>query len=174
MSRLSEPVQAVSSIGIDPGYSGAIALVYVRGGSRPKLLTVKDMPDTPADLIIMLANLDSEMPPDVCEADCFLERVHAMPGQGVSSTFKFGRNYGSIETALCALDIPYTEVTPRVWQKAVGISPKKKGETKTAFKKRIRARAVQLYPSSSRVITVSNADAVLIAHYGLRVLTRLS
>jgi len=42
-----------------------------------------------------------------------------MPKQGVSSTFKFGMNFGAWQGILAALRIPYITVTPRQWQKAL-------------------------------------------------------
>ncbi len=42
-----------------------------------------------------------------------------MPGQGVSSTFKFGQGYGSILGIAAALSIPTELVTPQAWKKVV-------------------------------------------------------
>ncbi len=61
---------------------------------------------------------------------CFaLEHVHAMPKQGVSSTFSFGANYGGWQALLEILELSYILVTPQKWQKAIlGSFPK--GESK--------------------------------------------
>ena len=74
-----------------------------------------------------------------------VEAVHAFPGQGVSSTFKFGKNYGELRMALIAAEIPFNEVTPRSWQKFYGMK-KDKEESKPQWKVRLRQRAEQLYP----------------------------
>jgi Holliday junction resolvasome RuvABC endonuclease subunit len=92
-----------------------------------------------------------------------IEHVHAMPKQGVSSTFKFGVGYGGLRMALIAASIPFEEVTPRTWQKALGVVVRKKTETKTQFKNRLKAKAQQLFPRES--ITLKTADALLIAEY---------
>ena len=46
-----------------------------------------------------------------------LEHVGAMPKQGVSSTFKFGMNFGIIQGMLIALGIPFELVRPQKWKK---------------------------------------------------------
>ena len=82
-----------------------------------------------------------------------------MPGQGVSSTFNFGRNYGMLLMALTAAGIPFTEVTPQKWQ---GIMDCRTGGDKNISKR----RAQQLFPNTD--VHHWNADALLIASYGLK------
>lgn len=50
---------------------------------------------------------------------CLLEKVHAMPKQGVTSSFTFGKNTGGWVSLLEGLRIPYEEITPQRWQKGV-------------------------------------------------------
>ena len=92
-----------------------------------------------------------------------VEKVSAMPGQGVTSMFSFGRSFGVIEGILAAFEIPATYVMPSVWTKAIG-----KGLGKDAS----RARACELYPSHqksfSRVKDDGRADAVLIGAWYLK------
>lgn len=76
---------------------------------------------------------------------CMLEKVHSMPGQGVSSTFKFGQNYGWIKGMLDAIGIPYLEQPPTQWTKAMNLQ-KLKGEEKPQYKARKRAYIERLYP----------------------------
>ena len=45
-----------------------------------------------------------------------VENVHAMPKQGVSSTFKFGMGVGIIHGVAGALRLPMTLVTPNQWK----------------------------------------------------------
>ena len=45
-----------------------------------------------------------------------VENVHAMPKQGVSSTFKFGMGVGIIHGVAGALRLPLTLVTPTQWK----------------------------------------------------------
>ena len=55
-----------------------------------------------------------------------LEKVSAMPGQGVTSMFTFGEGYGRIQGYLEALRVGYNLVRPQAWQKILppGGNPK--------------------------------------------------
>lgn len=55
----------------------------------------------------------------VSEATVYVEKVHAMPGQGVTSTFTFGKNFGGLLGAIAALSFPYRLVTPQAWKKVI-------------------------------------------------------
>lgn len=54
----------------------------------------------------------------------YLEHIGAMPGQGVTSMFHFGENFGYIRGLLEAFEIPYELVRPQKWKKEFGISDK--------------------------------------------------
>jgi len=139
--------------GLDPGKSGAIAMLC--GGS---VHTFK-LDNTEADIADWLRQWHL---PDSFAA---IEKVGAMPKQGVSSTFKFGRNYGFLRGLLIALKIPFEEVTPQKWQRAMGcLSKGDKNVTK--------AKAQQLFPQM-RIIH-ANADALLIAEWCRRQRTESS
>ena len=99
---------------------------------------------------------------------CVVESVHSMPGQGVSSSMKFGVNVGHIEMALTAAGIPFEKTTPQKWMKFYGMT-KDKNETKTEWKKRLRERLQQLIPNLK--VTNNNADAYLIAYYNWKTYT---
>jgi hypothetical protein len=151
-------------IGVDPGQSGGIAGIW----QIDNVVIFCKMPSTEYDICqyfrdTYLEYFQSEKP------FALIERVHSMPEQGVSSTFKFGVNYGLLRGIITALDIPWEEVSPRTWQKGLGIAARrkatahKKAETKTHFKNRLKARAQQLFPTER--ITLATCDALLIAEY---------
>lgn len=99
--------------GIDPGLTGAVACI-----TRDRDIILIE--DWPGNEIMMANSMRSFV--EFYRAHKFaaaLERVHAMPKQGVSSTFKFGTNYGIWKGMLAALNIPYMEPTPQTWQKGV-------------------------------------------------------
>ena len=48
-----------------------------------------------------------------------IEKVGAMPGQGVTSMFNFGKGTGTLIGILVALEIPYLEVAPQTWKAVV-------------------------------------------------------
>jgi crossover junction endodeoxyribonuclease RuvC len=114
-------------MGIDPGQSGGIALIRGTG----KVLILETMPSTERDIWLLLKSLE-ELPHKV-----YIEKVHAMPQQGVSSTFKFGVGYGGLRMALTAAGIPFDEVTPQLWQKALGVVKRAKTESKNDHKKKL-------------------------------------
>jgi len=148
---------------IDPGLSGALA-VFI----DDVLIDVVDMPTheltrngkakrqiAAADLARIFTRLDPR--------HVVVEKVSAMPGQGVTSMFSFGRSLGIIEGIIAAYKIPVTYVTPGVWTKGIG-----RGAGKDAS----RARACELYPihqkSFARVKDDGRADAVLIGAWYLK------
>ena len=91
-------------IGIDPGKDGAMAIIWEHGRMEVIPFSPKDYRDAFEDCT-----------PKECR--CCLERVGAMPKQGVTSMFKFGENYGFIQGLLMAYEIPYELVTPQKWKK---------------------------------------------------------
>ena len=131
--------------GIDPGVSGGIAVCneYSRVSFKLKDATEADI----AAFLSQPANF------------AFIERVSSSPQMGVVSAFTFGRGYGLLRGLLIALKIPFEEVRPQVWQKAMGCLTK--GDKNVS-----KARAQQLFPDLK--ITHSNADALLLAEYGRR------
>ena len=140
-------------IGIDPGKSGGIA--WIQDGK----LCVEKMPDTIKDVWEMFRDIARECMTrgsgPACKA--YLEQVHAMPGQGVTSCFTFGNGFGHLEMALTASGIPFERITPQKWQKALGCST---GGDKNVSKR----RAQELFPGTK--FTHATADAALIAEYG--------
>lgn len=150
MPRLFGNSQAY--IGVDPGQSGG--LVIIRHDGR---VSSCQMPKTERDVWNWCYNLNDT------DAIAVIEHVHSMPGQGVASSFKFGRGYGGLRMALIAANIPFEEVTPQRWQKGLAIPARKKTESKTQFKNRLKAKAQQLFPKVP--VTLATADALLIAEY---------
>ena len=59
------------------------------------------------------------------EPFCVVEHVNAMPGQGVTSCFSFGQNFGFILGLLTAFRIPYELVRPQKWKKEFGCTSDK-------------------------------------------------
>lgn len=149
-------------IGIDPGLNGAIAFLNVEKGH----LSVVDMPTFE---VKRNNKLKREVSPhgiaDVLSlsqkiSGVVLERVGAMPGQGVTSVFSFGRSVGVIEGVLAAEHIPVSIVTPQAWQKAAGVRGGKDGS---------RLRACELFPNYAGLFALKKhdgrADAALMAWY---------
>lgn len=142
------PDSKPSVLGIDPGQSGGLAVL------KNGVALAWKMPETERDLQDLFEEISRE------GVDfALIEAVHSMPKQGVASSFKFGRNYGFLRGMLIASRIPFEEVTPQRWQKALGcLSHGEKNVTK--------AKAQQLFPLLK--VTHATADALLIAEYARR------
>lgn len=99
-------------VGIDPGKKGALAAF--RDGEPVEWL-VMPLAGKEIDWHAIAAWLK-----DLGEVSlAVLEKVHSMPKQGVSSTFKFGTCYGGLLGVLAALEIPCHLATPQSWKKRV-------------------------------------------------------
>jgi crossover junction endodeoxyribonuclease RuvC len=101
---------------------------------------------------------------------CFLENVHSMPQEGVSSAFKFGLVIGGLRGIIASLGLPLTLVTPNVWKKYYGIQASKSGAVR---------RATELFPDNASEFVGPRgglkdgpAEAALIARYGYDQLMR--
>ena len=141
-------------LGIDPGASGAIGMVE-------PMVEVWDMPATVADLVTLMRTFDPAL------TRVYVEAVHAMPGQGVTSTFAFGEGYGAILGVLAALGLPHRTIAPQTWKRQLGL---KREQDARATKNAARALAQQLFPTASlsRVRDHGRAEALLIAEWGRR------
>lgn len=138
-------------IGIDPGKSGGIAVIFPNGE-----MECYSMPETHSDIARLFEEMSNY--DNVC---AYIELVHSMSGQGVKSVFTFGENFGFLQACLHCNYIPFEKVTPQKWQKDLGIT---KSETKTKHKNKLKGLAQQFYPKAK--ITLKTADAILIAYYG--------
>ena len=97
-----------------------------------------------------------------CNATAVIEAVSAMPGQGVSSMFRFGESVGVVVGGLGALQVPMRWVTPSGWKRRARLL----GRDKDAA----RSLAIQMHPEVADMLTrkrdVGRADSILIARFG--------
>tara|TARA_B100001093_G_scaffold433676_1_gene430760 strand:+ start:117 stop:608 length:492 start_codon:yes stop_codon:yes gene_type:complete len=150
-------------IGVDPGLSGAIAIL-----EDNKVLNIFDMPVmsegkknkrqlNSAQLVKLLK--DNVLKND--EVSVVVEQVNAMPGQGVTSMFNFGQTFGAIKGVCAALGLPIFFVRPSKW--------KKHFELINASKDSSRTKAIEMYPALSNDLAkkkdVNKSDAILIARF---------
>lgn len=144
-------------IGIDPGAKGGIATIELQqDGSR----IVHVYPYSDDRLKKVCRSLV------VTSALCVIEKVGAMPKQGVASTFHFGQSFGYILGVLEAFEIPYQLVTPQRWKRHFSLDKDKKKSVQTA---KCLFPNLSLLPSPQcRVESDGMAEALLIALYGAR------
>ena len=140
-------------IGIDPGKNGGIAIIDSDG--------VIAFPFSEERLLIELDGIAQEY-----ECICYLEHVHAMPKQGVSSTFNFGMNFGFIQGVLKAYEIPYELVTPQKWKKEFSCTSDK--NTSIEVCKRLFPNVNLKATDRCKKDHDGMAEALLIAEYGRR------
>ena len=153
-------------IGIDPGLDGAVA-IWQPGTFG---LIVLDLPTVEVtrnekkkrELATrsFFLQLQSVIDPNMTETTVMIEQVGAMPGQGVSSVFSFGRTYGAIEGVVASLGLSMRRVPPQVWTKKMKVRDGKDGA---------RAMAMELFPEKAewfaRKKDHNRADAALLAYY---------
>jgi len=152
-------------VGIDPGLKGGIAFynptelithrtptVSIPFVKKGKKTTRNDM-DLVACRELLITDVDH----------VFLEKVSAMPGQGVTGMFRFGQNLGQWQGILTGLGLEYTMVTPQVWKRQAGLIKAAKGDSVELARK--------IWPLNESDFKYKTADegrseAALIAKYG--------
>ena len=151
--------------GIDPGFTGAITLYWPETGD----IEVHDMPtmlSAKGKTVLNMHSILEILRPENDKARvAFMEQVGAMRGQGVTSMFRFGEQFGALQMALAASETPMYFVTPQKWKKFFGLT-RDKGVS--------RGLAMQRFPKYAdqfkRVKDDGRAEATLIALYGKEVM----
>lgn len=140
-------------IGIDPGKSGALAVIEPSG----------QIYVCPFNEVAYTEKLGELMDEDV---KCCVEKVGAMPGQGVVSMFNFGHNLGFIEGLLSAYGISYQLVPPQTWKKEFSLNSDKSKSIEVCQK--LFPNVSLLASSRSRKPHDGMAEAILMAEYARR------
>lgn len=146
------------TIGIDPGLTGAIAVLghgnYYGVYDMPVVSkgsgSVKNEVD-PAGLASLLREFGDDI-------FCVIERVNAMPKQGSSSTFSLGDSFGCARAVAASLGISVTYVSPASWKKYFRLPSDKEAS---------RALAVRMYPIAPLNLKkhADRAEALLMARW---------
>ena len=149
-------------IGIDPGLSGAIAVL-----ENNKVLNIFDMPvmsegkknKRQLNSALLVNLIKDSIKND--EVSVVVEQVNAMPGQGVTSMFNFGQTFGAIKGICAALELPIFFVRPSKWKKHFELINSSKDSSRT--------KAIEMYPKLSNQLAkkkdVNKSDAILIARF---------
>lgn len=149
-------------LGVDPGAGGALAML----DTDLAALVVCDMPVA----VVRVGKQQRRQISEIWLADtlrlyqpdqAFIERVHALPKQGVTSSFSFGLAYGMVRGVLAGLGVPITLITPNEWKKSFRLGPDKN---------EARLVAARLFPANAsfftRVRDDGRAEAALLALFG--------
>jgi len=150
-------------LGVDPGVSGGLAIVEITDEAVPVLIECVDIPvvgtgaKERVDVAAIRNFIDQHKP-----IHALIERAQAMPKQGASSGFKYGRAVGAIEAAITLCSIPIEIVEPSAWKRHWHLPGKDKESG--------RQKALQLFPAAHAALARKKdhgrAEAALIALFG--------
>ena len=140
-------------IGIDPGASGGIAVIY-----DGKIEAYK-CPKSSEDMALLFQMCMGST--SAANVKLLMERVWARPTNAVRAAFSYGVNYGQWLGIAATHEVQMNTVIPVEWIKYVGCP---KALKKDVRKRWLKQKASDLYPSIKRV-TLATADAILITHY---------
>lgn len=142
-------------LGVDPGLvSGAWGLIDHHGG----YMACGAIPHVDRRIDVVLWRQLLLMAVGRQDVVVALENVHSMPGQGVASTFAFGRAVGAINAVLDLLQWRATLAEPRTWKRKMGV---------TADKSTSLVLARSLWPAAPLVRAKDHgaAEALLLAEW---------
>lgn len=152
-------------LGIDPGLTGACSIVRCTPGRTPELISCIDVPTAgegakrrvaAAKLADWLGQYDSEI--DVA----YIERAQAMPDQGASSGFIYGRCVGALEAIILLHGISLRTAEPSVWKRAMGLLKQGKEASRSNARLLVSGSSEAL----SRKLDHNRAESMLIAVWG--------
>jgi Holliday junction resolvasome RuvABC endonuclease subunit len=149
-------------LGCDPGIHGGLALVEVNGDTC-RVVDAIDIPTigTKAKERVNVHAIQ-EWILQHGPHRAFIERGQAMPRQGASSGYKFGRSVGALEATIARCAVPLEIVEPSVWKRTLRL----KGKDKELS----RQRALELFPLAQHLLARrkdhQRAEAMLLAYYG--------
>ena len=150
-------------LGVDPGITGGLSIVEMTDGPVPMLVECIDIPvvgtgaKERVDVAAIRNFIERHKP-----VRALIERAQAMPKQGASSGFKYGRAVGAIEAAVVLCSIPVEIIEPSAWKRFWHLPGKDK--------ERARQLALEKFPAAhasfARRKDHGRAEATLLALYG--------
>ena len=143
-------------IGVDPGKKGGVAIIADDAVSGIQVEAWDDE---------VFVSLMREMSKYRCVAA--VEKVGAMPGQGVTSMFSFGQSFGFILGVLTAFGIGYQLVPPTLWKREFGLLHTEK-QASVDVAKRLFPGVSLLPTERCRKESDGMSDALLICEYARR------
>jgi crossover junction endodeoxyribonuclease RuvC len=141
-------------MGIDPGLSGAWALIDSNG----RYVSAGDMHNEDGRVLTRHVWAEMVMAVNTNTVRVAIERVHSMPKQGVATTFAFGAAYGCALALGNMFDEPAALITPNQWKKFYGLDSDKNKSSQLAR---------DMWPDAPIKLKKHNgrAEALLIANY---------
>lgn len=139
-------------VGVDPGKTGGVTVISEDD------ITIIPIPKEEKDIANIFRDIGAKN--KVC---AIIEKVHAMPGQGVTSCFTFGSIYGLLKGCMHCFNIPFKEVSSKRWMKEIGLfyGPGVKKSQRKVFGLNF---AEQRFGSLDN-LNIKTADSLLIAEF---------
>ena len=153
-------------MGVDPGLSGGLALVACSPQRRPVLIAAIDVPTVgdAAKRRVWIAPLTEWLLEHERAEVAFIERAQAMPDQGASSGFIYGRAVGALEATILCAGIRLRTAEPSVWKRQMGLLKQEKKASLALARQAIEGAAEHLELAKHH----NRAEAMLIATFGAR------
>jgi hypothetical protein len=155
-------------IGIDPGFTGALAAIEGRNGEATFQIwdaPILDVAGRRQMHVAGMVDILGQWRYQVSAVRVFIERVHAMPGSSPRSMFAFGEGYGIWQGIAGTFGYAIERVEPARWKARMMDGM---GKDKDAA----RFRASLLFPALAKQFARKQddgrAEALLIAEYGRR------
>ena len=152
-------------IGIDPGISGSIC--FLKNGRIIDVIEMPTMTDGKKNKKqVNGSQIFNEISERIKKLDkndtrVIIEKVSAMPGQGVTSMFNFGQSFGILKGICSSMQLPMYFVRPAKWKKYFNLINSEKDASRT--------RAIEIFPYFSSQLSKkkdsNKADAILIASF---------
>nr|DAN03998.1 MAG TPA: HOLLIDAY JUNCTION RESOLVASE [Caudoviricetes sp.] len=139
-------------VGVDVGKKGGFAIIDDD--------LIATYPYNDQDFISFMSSLKEK------KATACIEQVGAMPGQGVTSMFSFGKSAGFLEGVMQALGIKYQLVRPQTWKKEFGLNSSKQKSIDVCRK--LFPNVSLLASERCRIPHDGMAEALLMAEYARR------
>jgi len=159
-------------IGIDPGINGALAALgkdWQRANVMPIVAGIAGGTKSTLDIGAIVHWLKTAIHNDLLNVNeevlVGLEKVSAMPKQGITSAFNFGQTYGILKGIVVTLGYPLELVRPQAWKKIILEGTLK---DKSAAIQYIKQRYPDLNLKATERCRVDHdgmADAICIAAY---------
>jgi crossover junction endodeoxyribonuclease RuvC len=155
-------------VGIDPGLTGAVGILYSNGPVVWDMHTIRVGKRHHVDAHGLAEELRCIA--DAADARVFVEAQSTRPGLAAQSVLRTGEGYGIVLGVLAALGLSCQLVLPQSWRPAMCGPRRNDGHDKDTS----RQVAMRLFPALAgelhRVKDHGRAEALLIAEYGRRMM----
>lgn len=153
-------------VGIDPGKSGAMVFLYETGEVRVFDVPLQKVKGKEVPAYVEWAQTWSNALWLAEPSRIVIEKVHAMPQQGVTSTFNFGSYFGFVLALASTVGCEVHTPSPLQWKAKIGLL----GSDKNASREKARNLIPSMTSHVTRVKDDGRAEAALLAYFGRKFL----